>query len=54
MGFYVNVNVSISNTYDTQFMAKTKEHCTNLYLRHTAHYTIIKLALELQICIRHT
>jgi len=54
MGIYVNINVSISNTYDTRFMAKTKEHCTNLYLRHAAHYTIIKLALELQICIYHT
>jgi len=54
MGFYVNVNVSISNAYDTQFMAKTKEHCTNLYLRQASHYTIIKLALELQMCICHT
>jgi hypothetical protein len=53
MGFYVNVNMSISNTYDTQFMAKTKDQCTKLYLRHAAHYTTIKLALELQICICH-
>jgi len=35
-------------------MAKTQEHCRNLYLRHAGHYTIIKLALKLQICICHT